>query len=125
MAPLRDALQGLARSGEELRAENLRKWASTIPDATPITNVQPRQRSRVAGVVQNIRIDPRAGRGSIEATIIDGTGDLVAKWLGRQTLSGIRLGMGLIVEGIVGTGDQGELVILNPEYQLVPGPEHG
>jgi hypothetical protein len=87
--------------------------------------VQPRQRCRVAGVVQNIRIDPREGRGSIEATIIDGTGDLVAKWLGRQTLSGIRLGMGLVVEGIVGSGDQGELVILNPEYQLVPGPEHG
>lgn len=125
MAPLRDVFQGLARSGEELRAENLRKWAATIPDAAPITKVQPRQRCRVAGVVQNIRIDPREGRGSIEATIIDGTGDLVAKWLGRQTLSGIRLGMGLVVEGIVGTGDQGELLILNPEYQLVPGPEHG
>ncbi|MGH2730726.1 MAG: DNA-binding protein [Actinomycetota bacterium] len=125
MAPLRDVFQGLARSGEELRAENLRKWASTIPDAVPITKVQPRQRCRVAGVVQNIRIDPREGRGSIEATLIDGTGDLVAKWLGRQTLSGIRLGMGLVVEGIAGTGDQGELVILNPEYLLVPGPEHG
>jgi hypothetical protein len=125
VAPLRDVLQGLARSGEELRAENLRTWASTIPDAIPITKVQPRQRCLVAGVVQNIRIDPRQGRGSIEATIIDGTGDLVAKWLGRQTLSGIRLGMGLVVEGIVGTGDHGELVILNPEYRIVPGPEHG
>lgn len=125
MAPLRGAFAGLARSGEEIRAENLRRWASTIPDATPITRVEPRQRCRVAGVVQNIRIDPREGRGSIEATIIDGTGDLVARWLGRQSLSGIRLGMGLVVEGIVGTGEDGELVVLNPEYQLVPGPEHG
>lgn len=125
MAPLRGAFAGLVRSGEEIRAENLRRWASTVADATPITRVEPRQRCRVAGVVQNIRIDPREGRGSIEATVIDGTGDLVARWLGRQSLSGIRLGMGLVVEGIVGTGEDGELVVLNPEYQLVPGPEHG
>ncbi len=84
-----------------------------------------RQRGKVAGVVQNIRIDPREGRGSIEATIIDGTGRMVAKWLGRRSLQGVTLGVGLIVEGLPGTGEDGELVILNPEYELVPGPEHG
>ena len=91
----------------------------------PIEEVQPRQRCRVAGVIQNICIDPRAGGGSIEATIIDGTGELVAKWLGRSSLSGVRLGMGLIVEGTPGNAPGGELTILNPEYRLVPGPEHG
>ena len=78
----------------------------------------------MAGVIQNIRIDTREGRDSIEATITDGTGNLVAKWLGRPSMSGIRLGMGLIVEGIPGTGDRDEPVVLNPEYRLVPGPEH-
>jgi hypothetical protein len=76
-------------------------------------------------VIQNIRIDPRAGTGSIEATIIDGTGRLVTKWLGRSSLQGIRLGMGLIVEGVAGVGTDGDLQFINPEYQLVPGPEHG
>ena len=78
----------------------------------------------MAGVIQNIRIDPRSGRDSIEATITDGTGTLIAKWLGRPTMSGIRLGSGLIVEGVVGIQD-GDLILLNPEYELVPGPEHG
>ena len=78
----------------------------------------------MAGVIQNIRIDPRVGSGSIEATIIDGTGQMVAKWLGRSSLSGITLGMGLIIEGAVGVGSDGELTVLNPDYRLVPGPEH-
>ena len=84
-----------------------------------------RQRHKVAGVVQNIRVDPRQGSGSIEATIIDGSGDMVAKWLGRPSMSGVRLGIGLVMEGIVGAGQDGEKTILNPDYQLVPGPEHG
>ena len=88
--------------------------------------MKPRERVKVAGVIQNIRIDPREGTGSIEATFIDGTGEMVAKWLGRQSLSGISLGAGLVIEGMIGsTGAAGECVILNPEYDLIPSPEHG
>ena len=118
-------LEKLARPPEEIRAENLRRWLSTIDGATPIGEVEPRKRYKVAGVVQNIRVDPRAGRDCVEATIIDGTGDLVVKWLGRQELSGVGLGVGLIAEGTVGSGTGGDLVVLNPEYDLVPAPEHG
>ncbi len=76
-------------------------------------------------MIQNIRIDPREGSGSIEATLIDGTAQMVVKWLGRQSLSGIQLGMGLVAEGTIGGDPGGEPIILNPDYQLVPGPEHG
>lgn len=76
-------------------------------------------------MIQNIRIDPRQGSGAIEATIIDGTGHMVAKWLGRDRMPGIGLGIGLIMEGMCGVGDDGELVMLNPEYDLVADPEHG
>jgi hypothetical protein len=78
----------------------------------------------VGGVVQNIRIDPTEGTGAIEATLTDGSGQMVAKWLGRSSLSGVRLGIGLVIEGTAGVGEHGELVILNPEYELHPGPEH-
>ena len=125
MAFIGDFLEKLARPPEEIRAENLREWVSTIDETTPIVDVEARKKSKVAGVVQNIRIDPRPGRDSIEATIIDGTGQMVVKWLGRHELSGIRLGVGLIVEGIVGCETDGELVVLNPEYVLVPNPENG
>lgn len=116
-------IRNLAASPEEIRRENLRQWATSVRGASLISDIRPRQRCKVAGVIQNIRIDPRTG-GSIEATVSDGTGSLIAKWLGRSTLSGIRLGEGLILEGAVGAEGQVPL-ILNPEYQLVPGPEHG
>ena len=118
-------LSKLAQDPDELRAENLRLWASSLPETTLIKDVVPRQRCRVAGVIKNIRIDPREGRRFVEATLIDGTGRIIAKWLGRPAMSGITLGMGLIIEGIPGEGDSGTLVVLNPEYQLVPAPEHG
>lgn len=125
MAFLGGYFSKLVRPPEELRAENLRAWVASVPGARCIADLNARERGRVAGVVQNIRIDPREGTGSIEATIIDGSGQMVAKWLGRSKLSGIALGAGLIMEGIAGIGEHGELVMLNPEYELVPGPEHG
>jgi len=125
VATLGKLFERLARPPEEVRADNLKHWRESLGGCAPIAQLQPRQRCRAAGVVQNIRIDPREGRGSIEATIIDGTGQMVARWIGRSSLAGIRLGVGLIVEGTVAAGHEGEPVILNPEYQLVPGPEHG
>lgn len=125
MTRLSNLIETLARPPEEIRAEHLREWVETIEGTTPIAEVEPRTRVRVAGVIQNIRIDPREGSGAIQARFMDGTGSMVAKWLGRQKLSGIRLGMGLILEGVVGIGEQKTLMILNPEYRLVPSPEHG
>jgi len=125
MALLSRVLEKLSRPAGEIRAENLRAWAGTLPEVTPIAKAEARKQNRVAGVVQNIRIDPREGSGTIEATINDGTGQMVARWLGRSSLKGIRLGTGLVIEGIAGHGDGDELVILNPHYELVPGPEHG
>ena len=122
---LGDLLEKLARPPEDIRAENLRAWAASVEGGTPIAELEPRHRHKVAGVIQNIRIDPREGRDSIEATIIDGSGALVVKWLGRHELAGVRLGAGLIVEGTIGTDESGDLVVLNPEYDLISSPEQG
>lgn len=90
-----------------------------------MAEAEARQRSKLAGVIQNIRIDPREGRNLIEATIIDGSGgELVVRLIGRTTLAGWRLGEGLIVEGTVAEKD-GVRTMLNPEWDLVAGPEHG
>ncbi|MFN2526306.1 MAG: hypothetical protein ABR505_08590, partial [Actinomycetota bacterium] len=108
MSVIKGWLERISRTPEEVRAESLRHWRSTLSDTTPIEAISPRQRCRVAGVIQNVRIDPREGTGSIEATVFDGSGELVARWLGRRALSGIRLGTGLIIEGVTGVGDDGE-----------------
>ena len=125
MARFKTALKKLGQTPEEARAEGLRQWVATVPTAIPIKDLEPRKHQVAAGVIQNIRIDPREGSGYVEATIIDGTGELVARWLGRRSMSGIQLGMGLIVEGILGKTPENEPLLLNPEYELVSGPEHG
>lgn len=125
MTRLRELVDELARSPQDVRAEHLREWASSIPGAIPIAHARSRTRCKLAGVIQNVRIDPRQGSGSIEATVNDGSGRMVVKWLGRQKLAGIGLGMGLVFEGTVGQGPGGKLQVLNPEYELVPAPEHG
>ena len=118
-------LDRLAKPPEDIRAANLRRWASGVEGATPIRDLEERKSYKIAGVIQDIRIDPREGHGSIEATIIDGTGQMVVRWLGRPTKRGIRLGNGLVVSGRVGRSPEGELQVLNPEYELVTAPEHG
>lgn len=127
MTAIREFLSKLGRRPEEIRADNLCLWVESLKPVgvTPIEEVVPRRQVKVAGVIQNIRIHPSEGTGTIEATIIDGTGELIAKWLGRSSMPGIRLGMGLILEGTGGVGKDGYLVILNPDFSLVPGPEHG
>lgn len=120
-----DLVERLARPPQEIRAEHLRDWSSSIEDVIPIAEVEARTRCKVAGVIQNVRIDPREGSGSIEAIVNDGSGRMVVKWLGRQELMGIGLGAGLIFTGTVGRGPDGRLQVLNPEYELVPAPEHG
>ena len=125
VAPLGRFLNRLAQTPEDLMAENLRRWADTVPEVTSLVDAPSRERVKVTGVVQNIRIDPREGTGSIEATLSDGTGEIVARWLGRQTLAGIRLGSALVMEGIIGTNPDGKRAILNPEYDLIEGPGRG
>ena len=125
MTFLSELVDKLARSPEDLRADHLQEWAASVPGTVRISEAEPRTRCKLAGVIQNVRIDPREGTGSIEATINDGTGRMIVKWLGRQRLAGIVLGAGLVLEGTVGKGRRDQLQVLNPEYELVPAPEHG
>lgn len=125
MARLSALLEELGRSPAEARAQNLRRWSASIPGTTAIAALEPRKHQKTAGVVQNIRIDPRPTSRSIEATIIDGTGQMVVKWLGRPQIQGINLGSGLIVSGMVGRTDEDEPMILNPDHEVVRDPEHG
>ncbi|MDQ3783498.1 MAG: hypothetical protein M3360_01180 [Actinomycetota bacterium] len=118
-------IKRLTQAPETTRATNLQAWAETIPETIRIKDIAPRCGCRAVGVIQKIRIDPRTGTGCVEVTLDDGTGKLVAKWLGRSKLNGIALGKGLEVEATAG-GDPGEeLVVLNPSYRLMPGPDGG
>ena len=117
---LKKVFQRLTTPVDELDRERLRDFASGVPGAVPITDLRPRAWNAAVGEITQVRIVPRAGSPSLEATITDGTGSLVAVWTGRRRIAGIAPGKRLIVRGRgAPTGPSGRLLLFNPEYELL------
>jgi len=87
---------------------------------TPIAQVHPRQRVRVAGRVKSVRVQPRAGTQNLECVLSDGTGGLLLVFQGRPKIAGIEPGARLVAEGMVGTWGR-RPAMLNPSFELVQG----
>jgi amino acid transporter len=87
---------------------------------TPIASVVPRQRSRVAGRVKSVRVQPRAGTSNLECVLSDGTGGLLLVFQGRPKIAGIDPGARLVAEGMVGTWGR-RPAMLNPSFEVVQG----
>jgi amino acid transporter len=91
-------------------------------DTIPIGEAQWRHRVRVAGRVRSVRVQPRAGTSNLEAVLADDTGKLLLVFQGRRRIPGIQPGARLVVEGMVGDWSRHQ-AILNPDYELIAGPE--
>jgi hypothetical protein len=115
---LRDRMKRLSASVEEIDAERLRGRYSETQGCTAISDCGGRQRVKVVGEIQAIRVVPRAGSPSVEVTIDDGTGEVVAVFTGRSRIGGLGHGKGVIVEGM-GRPEGDHLEILNPSYTLL------
>jgi hypothetical protein len=117
---LRKLLQRLTTSDADLDRERLRQFCRDVPGVTPIGDAKPRQEITVAGEISSIRIVPRAGTPSMEATVSDGSGSLVVVWTGRRSIPGVAPGKRLVLSGR-GTpqGAAGRLAVLNPRYELL------
>ena len=89
---------------------------------TPISEAQWRNRVRVAGRVKSVRVQPRAGTSNLECVLADDTGRLLLVFQGRRRIPGIQPGARLVVEGMVGDWARRQ-AILNPDYELIAGPE--
>ena len=104
----------------ELDLDRLRQFCASLPGVTPISEAKPREDVNVVGEIGSLRIVPRAGSPSLEATISDGSGALIAVWTGRRTIAGISPGKRLVVSGRgAPVGPGGRLLILNPRYELL------
>ena len=88
----------------------------------PIADVQWRSRVRVAGKVRSVRVQPRAGTSNLECLLADDSGMLLLVFQGRRRIPGIQPGARLVVEGMVGDWSRRQ-AILNPDYELIAGPE--
>ncbi|HEV3280214.1 MAG TPA: amino acid permease [Acidimicrobiales bacterium] len=96
------------------------RGAGTIP----ISEAEWRHRVRVVGRVKSVRVQPRAGTSNLECVLADETGRLLLVFQGRRRIPGIQPGARLVVEGMVGDWARRQ-AILNPDYELIAGPEAG
>ena len=119
---LKKFLHHLTAPLSELDSERLREFCSSLPGVVPIADARPREQVSVVGEITSLRIVPRAGSPSLEATVSDGTGTLVAVWTGRRRIAGIAPGKRVVVSGR-GSPEPGgtrlRLLILNPSYELL------
>lgn len=117
---LKKMFQRLTTPVDELDKKRLLDFVAKIPDVTAIGELRPREEAAVVGEIQSVRIVPRAGSPSLEATITDGTGVVVAMWTGRRRIAGIAPGKRLVVAGRGSpTGPGGRLLLFNPRYELL------
>ena len=90
-----------------------------VPEGTvPIIGLRPRDRATIAGRIKQVRVQPRSGIATLQATVVDATGTIVVVFLGRRHIAGIVPGACVLFSGVVGEHG-GELEILNPVYQLL------
>lgn len=116
---LKGRLQNLRSTTEELGRAQLRDYCVGCPGVTPIAEIEPRQEVSAVGEISSLRIVPRAGGPSLEATITDGTGTIIASWTGRRQIAGVSPGRRLIVHGRANPcGPAGRMVVFNPSYEL-------
>ena len=82
-----------------------------------LADIVERERTRVRGQVFRVKLRPSGGMPSLEVTLTDETGSVVAVWSGRRSIGGVGLGRVLIVEGVPVRTPDG-LTFTNPAYEL-------
>ena len=117
------------RPGSPRAADRAVKLGTMFPGqqasgTVPVASVRPRQRARVSGRVRSVRVQPRAGVPSLEATIADSSAQLTLVFQGRRRVPGIEPGALLVVEGMVGQRGREE-VMVNPLYWILSTAEDG
>lgn len=84
--------------------------------ATAIAALVPRQRSLVAGEIQSIASFERPWVRT-DAVLVDGTGALVLRFMGRAAVPGIITGSRVVAEGTPAL-ERGTLLMRNPIYSF-------
>jgi hypothetical protein len=110
---------------DEQDREQLVTWCAER-GGTPLNGLTLRQPVRVVGEIRSVRIVPRAGAASLEATVQDGRGTMTAVFLGRRKIAGLSPGRRVALEGVAtkhrspGNAEGGkDSLMYNPVYELL------
>jgi len=118
---IREVLHDMLASRTELEAAEERQQQSEQTGCTPVSDLVPRRRARVSGVLRSVRLRPATEVPALEAELFDGSGALRLVFLGRRAVAGIEPGRRLRLEGLV-CFQSGHPTVYNPAYELVPRP---
>jgi len=118
MGALRRFIQRLSESDEARLAAEVRSWAERVPGSVRIAEARPRERVKLAGVVNRITVFPTAGSESLEALVSDGTGEVTVVFMGRRSIPGLSLGTRMVVEGVLGE-QRGHRRLVNPTFEFI------
>ena len=117
---LKNVLHRLTAPMTELDKEKLREFCAGHAQCLSIGEAKPREEVSLVGEITSLRIVPRAGSPSLEATISDGSGSMVAVWTGRRRIAGVAPGKRLMINGRgAPIGPAGRLLFYNPRYELL------
>jgi hypothetical protein len=118
--PFKKMLHRLTTPMNELDKEKLQEFCAGHGSCLPIGDVPARQEVNMVGEITTVRIVPRAGSPSLEATISDGTGTMTAVWMGRRRIAGVAPGRRLVIRGRgAPMAPSGRLLFYNPRYELL------
>ena len=110
----------LTTSTDELDAAKLHLFCIGVEDVIPIGDLLAREEAAVVGEISALRIVPHAGSPSLEATVSDGSGSVVALWTGRRRIAGIAPGRRIVLRGRAApTPTDRRLTFYNPAYELL------
>ena len=116
--PLRKFVEKFTKPVDEQDREQLVSWCAERGGA-PLDGLELRRPVRIVGEIRSVRIVPRAGAASLEATVQDGRGTVTAVFLGRRKIAAMKPGRRLIAEGVA-TARGPERLVYNPWYRFLP-----
>ncbi|MCV2396342.1 OB-fold nucleic acid binding domain-containing protein [Actinotalea sp. M2MS4P-6] len=117
---VRGAVRSLLASRAEIEAAEERQETERR-GCTAVSDLVPRHRAQVSGVLRSVRLRPADQVPALEAELYDGSGSLRVVWLGRREVAGIDPGRRIRLEGLVSFAS-GRATVYNPRYELAPRP---
>lgn len=98
------------------------KLAERSVGSVPIGGLRQREFAEIAGRVKAMQVSHENGSVELRCVLADNTGSIQLVFQGRDDVPGIERGTRLMVKGTVTSLDR-EAIILNPQYEIVAGPQ--
>ncbi len=114
---LRRRLHQLTADETELEAQELQEQVA-VRGAKAVSDCLDRDSVCVAGTIRSVTLKSLAGAPSLEAEVYDGSGSVVAVFLGRRRIPGIEAGRSVVLHGRLTMQDH-RRTIFNPRYELI------